>query len=730
MINETDKELYQFNIDIVEEVRNEAMINFTDPTTEFLNYYTEKLIEAEEILEFEEYDIEFVGRNRRKVKIDGFSYDSLERSISLFVADFNNDKNLFTLTSTSITNIRNRAIAFLDFVYDGFIMDNLEESSLAYQLAYEIMEKDKFINKIKIYILSNSKLSNYANNIPVDDFLDKKVEIIIWDIVRMNHLLLSSMQKEDLNINILDFAEEYIPCLKTIENDRYTCYLGAITGELLSNLYIKYGPRLLEGNVRSFLSVRGKINKGIRNTIRNDPEIFFVYNNGIACTATDIIIDEKENSVCLIKGITNFQIINGGQTTASIANAVLQDKALDKVRKISVPMKLTVINKNYFDEDKIEDDFLFSKTMTENEKKEAFVSSLTSNIARYANSQNKVDESDFFSNHAYHVRFETLARKTYAPPKNGELYETVWFYERAKGQYTQEQMKLSAAEKKKFAKKYPKNQVVKKIDLAKYLMTYYKYPYIVSKGNQFNMRIFAEKIDKQWKKDKNHTMFNTYYYKKCIALAILYKSTEKIVSSTDWYKRIKSYRANIVTYTLSSIFYMIENNVKGYELDFIKIWNQQGIYQELYDQINDLSYKVYELITAPSRSTENVTEWCKKEACWNGAERLMKNGDWELNRDFVQTLIEKDKNDELMHHEKKEQKDNDEIYSQMLVIKMTDAYWRKVLEWGKEMNLLNETEISFLQTAIDFSRRVPSAKQSKKILEINEKIKEEGFIPD
>lgn len=173
MINETDKELYQFNIDIVEEVRNEAMINFTDPTTEFLNYYTEKLIEAEEILEFEEYDIEFVGRNRRKVKIDGFSYDSLERSISLFVADFNNDKNLFTLTSTSITNIRNRAIAFLDFVYDGFIMDNLEESSLAYQLAYEIMEKDKFINKIKIYILSNSKLSNYANNIPVDDFLDK-----------------------------------------------------------------------------------------------------------------------------------------------------------------------------------------------------------------------------------------------------------------------------------------------------------------------------------------------------------------------------------------------------------------------------------------------------------------------------------------------------------------------------------------------------------------------------
>ena len=159
--------------------------------------------------------------------------------------------------------------------------------------------------------------------------------------------------------------------------------------------------------------------------------------------------------------------------------------------------------------------------MTENEKKEAFVSSLTSNIARYANSQNKVDESDFFSNHAYHVRFETLARKTYAPPKNGELYETVWFYERAKGQYTQEQMKLSAAEKKKFAKKYPKNQVIKKIDLAKYLMTYYKYPYIVSKGNQFNMRIFAEKIDKQWKKDKNHTMFNTYYYKKCIALAIL-----------------------------------------------------------------------------------------------------------------------------------------------------------------------------------------------------------------
>ena len=255
----------------------------------------------------------------------------------------------------------------------------------------------------------------------------------------------------------------------------YTSYLAVINGKLLADMYIKYGSRLLEGNVRSFLSVRGKINKGIRNTIRDHPELFFAYNNGIVVTATDIEV--KNTSTGLkIKKFTNLQVINGGQTTASIANAVLQDNAEDKVNCINVPMKLTVVNAQRANE-------------------------MIPNIARYANSQNKVDESDFFSNSPFHVRIEELSRKVYAPPANGIPYETIWFYERAKGQYTQEQMKLTKSEKRNYIKLRPKKQVIKKIDLAKYLMSYNQLPHIVSKGNQYNMRVFADKIEKIWKKD-------------------------------------------------------------------------------------------------------------------------------------------------------------------------------------------------------------------------------------
>ena len=571
--------LQEFRNEMYEEIQNEAKINITDPTTEFLNFYTNNLITAEEILEFEEYDIELSGKNNRKAKIDGYSYDKMDRTISLYYADYEQNDELQTLTNTKIEQCKNRVLAFLDFTFNDFIKNEVEESSAAYQLSEEIKLISKNATKIKIVIFSDSILSKAVKNIAVADYLDKKVEISIWDIERIYNLYKSSLQREDLNINLNDYTINSIPCIKAIEDadNKYTSYLGVINGKLLADLYIDHGSRLLEGNVRSFLSVRGKINKAIRNTIKDDPEIFFVYNNGIACTATDAIIKNSYNGL-EIKGLTNFQIINGGQTTASIANAVLQDKIDDKVANISVPMKLTVLHANSINDDTILKEQKknpyneFNKEefdkMSIEQKRNIYVDNLTASIARYANSQNKVDESDFFSNHPYHVRFEELSRKNYAPPVDGSPISTVWFYERAKGQYVQEQMKLTPAQRKNFAKKYPKNQMIKKIDLAKFLMTYYQHPDIVSRGNQYNMRIFAELIGKEWKADKNKTKYNSFYFKKCIALTIMFKQTEKIVSSAKWYE--KAYRANIVTYTLSSLFYMIEKDCTEYELNYNK----------------------------------------------------------------------------------------------------------------------------------------------------------------
>ena len=726
--------LQEFRNEMYEEIQNEAKINITDPTTEFLNFYTNNLITAEEILEFEEYDIELSGKNNRKAKIDGYSYDKMDRTISLYYADYEQNDELQTLTNTKIEQCKNRVLAFLDFTFNDFIKNEVEESSAAYQLSEEIKLISKNATKIKIVIFSDSILSKAVKNIAVADYLDKKVEISIWDIERIYNLYKSSLQREDLNINLNDYTINSIPCIKAIEDadNKYTSYLGVINGKLLADLYIDHGSRLLEGNVRSFLSVRGKINKAIRNTIKDDPEIFFVYNNGIACTATDAIIKNSYNGL-EIKGLTNFQIINGGQTTASIANAVLQDKIDDKVANISVPMKLTVLHANSINDDTILKEQKknpyneFNKEefdkMSIEQKRNIYVDNLTASIARYANSQNKVDESDFFSNHPYHVRFEELSRKNYAPPVDGSPISTVWFYERAKGQYVQEQMKLTPAQRKNFAKKYPKNQMIKKIDLAKFLMTYYQHPDIVSRGNQYNMRIFAELIGKEWKADKNKTKYNSFYFKKCIALTIMFK----IVSSAKWYE--KAYRANIVTYTLSSLFYMIEKDCTEYELNYNKIWNAQNLYSELREQIEDLAYVVFRYINDDSvpRTTNNIGEWCKKQACWEFAKKLMNKGEWRLNNNFIYTLDEKSKIEDIAHKEAKNQKENDNIKYQTEVINLGDDYWKSALRWGMEMKLLSETDISFLKSATNFRKKIPSDKQCPMILRIRQRLIDEGF---
>lgn len=686
--------LEEFRNDMLKEINNNAIIEQSNPVSEFLNFYTDQLITAEEILEFQELDIEIIGKNRKKSRIDGYNFDKLDRSLSLFIADFSGSLELKTYTNSMIDTARNKVLNYLDFVYSNYIIDNCEESSQGYQLATDILEKDKFINKIKIIILTDTILSKKVKDIQFDEINSKKVDLNIWDISRIYNLVSASFEREDLTIDLKDFGSNGISCVKAMESyqECYTSYLAVINGKLLADMYIKYGSRLLEGNVRSFLSVRGKINKGIRNTIRDHPELFFAYNNGIVVTATDIEV--KNTSTGLkIKKFTNLQVINGGQTTASIANAVLQDNAEDKVNCINVPMKLTVVDAQRANE-------------------------MIPNIARYANSQNKVDESDFFSNSPFHVRIEELSRKVYAPPANGIPYETIWFYERAKGQYTQEQMKLTKSEKRNYIKLRPKKQVIKKIDLAKYLMSYNQLPHIVSKGNQYNMRVFADKIEKMWKKD--NTIFNNYYFKKCIALAIIFKQTEKIVSKASWYEN--AYRANIVTYSMAVIFNQIEKKYNNYELNFLKIWNIQNIYDELKEQLEITAYEVFKFISKPI-GTAMITEYCKKEICWEYAQKE----NWTLTSNFVNTLINKNENFHEMAQEKKSQKEIDLINIQTNVIQLGDDYFKSALIFGTNLKLLNETEISFLKTACDFKRKIPSEKQCEKIIKIINKLKDEGF---
>lgn len=681
---------------IYADIKISAQANISDVTSEFISYVTDILIDAEEIDEFEECYFEGIGKRNKKMQIDGYNFDSVDNSCCIVICDFTNELVMQTITNTDIDNLFGKMRAYVEHSVSGYIINNYEASSPGVELSYKIKDELSKITKFRFLILTDKIISKRIKSLKKDDIFDKPVELNVWDLSRLYDIEQSSMGKEEISIELQNYG---IPGLAAVvgmksESEQYSSYLTTISGNVLANIYLEYGARLLEGNVRSFLSTKSKVNKGIKITISNHPEMFFAYNNGIAATATDMVYEETAYGI-LIKEIKNLQIINGGQTTASIANAVINKDG--DVSKVVVPMKLSLV---------------------EGERAEQMIPE----IAMCANSQNKIDEADFASNHPFHIRMESFSRTILPPAVDGNQYQKGWFYERARGQYNQAQMKLTLAGRKAFKLKWDKHQIIKKVDLAKYMNSYYCMPYIVSRGAQFNAKTFNDLMKKEWK--KSDIQFNEWYFKRMIALAIIFKSIENIVSDQDWYKAIKSYRANIVTYTLAVLFNEI-NKVQEFEVDFKRIWNNQRIYKELEEQIVVTSKEVYDYITSEDRKVLNVTQWCKQELCWQYALRRK----WTINKELLLTLVPKSDGIQENEEAKQEQKSNEDIVDSKIIIELGSTYWKRMLAWGKDKHIMTSLEADFIRMAaeLETTGRMPSERQGKKIIKIKKRMEMEGF---
>ena len=457
-----DTETYQtslseFRTHLWDEIQLNVATNLSVDREEFLEYVAEQLTEAEEIDDFSYVPYEGFGRRNRRIQIDGYSYSELDECLNVFIATpmtYDEDE---TLIATDANRYIGMAAAFLDNA--EYIVENAEESAPGYGFATDVIGMYSDVRKYKIYLISDKIKSKTLTQLDNIQARGKDVECHVWDISRIFELTTSSMGREEIVIRFADFGIKGLPCLLASETPDYKAYLCNIPGMVLAILYNKYGGRLLEGNVRSFLQVRGKVNKGIRYTILNEPEMFFAYNNGIAATAYDMKVESIEG-ISYITEITSLQIVNGGQTTASLATALVKDKkdhSEENIRKIHIPMKLSLVLPEKSDK-------------------------LIGNIARYANSQNKVSDADLWSNHPYHIRMEDFSRRIIAPATNGRQYGTYWYYERANGQYAQETYKSTPKEKARFLEHHPKNQKITKTEFAKYMHVYQQRPDIASYG--------------------------------------------------------------------------------------------------------------------------------------------------------------------------------------------------------------------------------------------------------
>ena len=569
--------------DTFEEFRQEvlasAAANKDFEKIEFLNAFGRELEECDEIEELQTC----ISPNIRGVQVDGFGFNS-DEGLDLFIADFNQRPVLETLTRTEVTTFVKRLTSFFSRSLAGELHRSLEETSEVYAVSRAIHQRGGKFGRVRLYVLSERQLSDRFESIDLSMHEDATpVALHIWDMSRLHRLRTSRNQKEAIEIDFGTFATGPIPCLSAhLESDVYKSYLLALPGSVLADLYARYGARLLEQNVRAFLQATNKANRGIRDTILEDPGMFFAYNNGITATASAVDV-EADGDTTRVRAIRDLQIVNGGQTTASLFHARRKDKA--DLSKVFVQMKLTVIDESRFEE-------------------------VVPRISQYANTQNTVNAADFFANHPFHIRMESFSRRLWAPAPPGQQTETRWYYERVRGQYAEEQTRLDARGKRVFLQQNPKNQLLRKTDLAKYDNIWDDEPVRVNLGAQKNFARYAVRIGEEWKKDADR--FDERYFKQAVARAIIFKSSERIVSAQTWYEG--GYRANIVNYANALLSHAL--GAEDLQLDVEALWQAQRIPDSLSSVIANLAEVVNDELTSSSRGLSNVSEWAKKTDCW------------------------------------------------------------------------------------------------------------------
>ena len=696
-------ELSQYRIDFVQQLRVNAQAWGYTPEEEFIREMVERLEGMEEVVDpFIQYFGQ-KGPGNILMKIDGYSIDPSDKSLILFQSVFRNSEDAGNITQTDLETSYKRMIGFLGCAIDGKLAYYCDESNEYVKVAEDLRRRfaikyvndgeDESIEKIKLIVFTNASMSTKIKNLPDGVFLGRKVERTVWSIERLFELDSSGLDREVVEIVAEDFGLNGIPCLKAeLSNGLdYDAYLAIIPGRFLSDIYYKYGSRLLEGNVRAFLSNRGKINQGIRRTILTEPTKFFTYNNGIACTAESVVLGRNENGV-VIKSIKDLQIINGGQTTASLTSAFLKDRS--NLENIFVPVKITVIRS----EEEYDD--------------------MVSKISKYANSQNKVTDADFFSNHPFHVEFERLSKQIIAPAVNGSVIQTMWYYERSRGKYNQEMFKMRDSQRNAFMSKFPKNQVIKKEELGKYYHTIVQKPWLVVLGAAKNMAKFAETIDAIWEKRKQD--INEAFFRKMICAAIIFRQTDKIVAKAPWYET-GGFKSQVIPYTIAKLLHELP---KGFTLDWDRIWRSQTMYPSLVAEIERLAKITNDFIQDSNGAL--VSEYVKRKSTW---EKFM-DYPYSLSRDFVSSLT----NEHLIREEQaaasKDQALTNDLNIETEIFNLGGAYWKKLLDEGLERHILGPMDIQLLQkaTTISEGRFIPNSRQAKDLWKLRERLGKNGVL--
>jgi hypothetical protein len=535
----------------------------------FTRYVIDALVEAGELEEAVECYHRDSGRG---IEVTGWGIED-EDTLNLVATVYRGEVPPPRVPRRDIATAFERLRRLWDRCQETPYHQQLEESSDAWDMALAIHETAGRIERLRLFVVTDG-VSDMEYIEPTDAG-NVEIRRAVWDLQRLHRFQASGERGEPITIDFIERFGRPLPCLPAgMPTDGLSAYLAVFPGEVLARIYDDFGPRLLELNVRSFLQATGKVNRGIRDTLAAEPQLFLAYNNGISATASTVEVVPHDGGLGISK-LEDLQIVNGGQTTASVHRALRT--GID-ITPVAVQAKITEVSAEQRDE-------------------------IVPRISRYANSQNKVSEADLRSNDPFHVEVESLSRNVWAPATEGTMRQTRWFYERARGQYADAlNRERTPARRRVFREINPTRQRFTKTDLAKYENSWAQLPHEVSRGAQKNFTSFMLLLSQRGVKP------DVAYFQRLVAKAILFKRAERIVSAQNF----GGYRANIVTYSIAKLSHATQQR-----LDLQRIWNEQSTDPAVDQALEELAHISYRVLTAADRSATNVTEWAKRDACWN-----------------------------------------------------------------------------------------------------------------
>ena len=511
------------------------------------------------------------------VRLSGYAISEDSDQLDLFVSLYSGTDDLVSIPDVETKTAAEQCVRFLARTAEGRMAKTMDQSTDAYAFAVTIQDCYANLDQLRIYVLTDRQAK--AKNFVPREIRGKTVKLEVMDIERLFRHWSEGKPRDELVVNFEEVSGGALPCVYVPrETSAYDYALTVIPGEALRFLYEKYGARLLEANVRSFLSATGKVNKGIRDTLRDNPEMFLAYNNGIVIIADELRLGESPLGGPGIKWMKGLQIVNGGQTTASIYFSKKKNSDID-LRRVRVPAKVIIIQ----GQDPVAEEDLISS------------------ISRFANSQNAIKQADLSANKPYHVELERISTITFCPDGTGR-----WFYERAAGSYNVMLAKegTTPARLRQIKDAIPSSRRVTKTDLAKYLNAWDRKPHSVSQGSQKNFAEFMK--DSDGTDGTGIPLPDVAGYKQMIAKAIIFKVATKLVR-----KMFPAFQANVGAYLVAVVADRVGDRV---ELD--RIWAQQDLSPQFTRLLQDWASEVNRILHE-SASGRMVSEWAKKIECWD-----------------------------------------------------------------------------------------------------------------